>query len=65
MKRQKDMTPEDEHCLLQLEGVQYPTGEEQRAISNSSWKNEAAGPKWKQHSVVVKVKSDAVKSNIA
>ena len=27
--------------------------------------NEAAGPKWKQHSVVVKVKSNAVKNNLA
>ena len=36
MKRQKDMTPEDEHS--RLEGVQYATGEEQRAITNSSRK---------------------------
>ena len=34
------------------EGVQYATGEEQTAITNASRKNEAAGPKWKQHSVV-------------
>ena len=27
-------------------------GEEQRAIINSSRKNEVAGPKWKQHSAV-------------
>ena len=51
------------------EGIQYATGEEWRAITNSSRKNEAAGPKWKQCSVVdvlvVKVKSDAVKNNIA
>ena len=44
----------------------YATGEEQRAITNSSRKNEAAGPKQKQHSVtmglVVKVKSDAVRT---
>ena len=43
-----------------LEGVQYATGEEQRAITNSSRKNEAAGPKQKGHSavkcLVVKVK---------
>ena len=44
------MTPEDE--LPRLEGVQYATGEEWRAITNSSRKNEVAGPKWKQHSVV-------------
>ena len=30
------------------EGVQYVTGDEQKAITNSSRKNEAAGPKWKQ-----------------
>ena len=34
------------------EGIQYATGEEWRAITNSSRKNEAAGPKWKQRSVV-------------
>ena len=45
--------------------VQYANGEEQRAINNSSRKNEAAGPKWKWNTVVdisggkskVKVKS--------
>ena len=46
MKRQRDMTPEDKP--LRLEGVQYATGEEQRAITNSSRKNEAAGPKQKR-----------------
>ena len=35
-----------------MEGVQYATGEKQRATTNSSRKNEAAGPKQKQHSVV-------------
>ena len=45
MKRQKNMTLEDEPP--RSEGVQYPTGEEQRAITNSSRKNEAAGPKQK------------------
>ena len=50
MKRQKGMTLEDEPSTL--EGVQYTTGEEQRAITNSSRKNEAAGQKQKQHSVV-------------
>ena len=35
------MTPEDEHT--RLEGVQYATGEEWRAITNSSRKNVAAG----------------------
>ena len=50
MKRQKDTTPEVEP--LRSEGIQYATGEEWRAITNSSRKNEAAGPKQKQHSVV-------------
>ena len=45
MKRQKDMTLKD--GLPRLEGVQYATGEEQRAITNSSRKNEATAPKWK------------------
>ena len=35
MKRQKDMTPEDEPPP-RLEGVQYATEEEERAITNSS-----------------------------
>ena len=38
--------------LLRLEGVQYTTGEEQRAITNSPRKNEVTGPKQKQCSVV-------------
>ena len=50
MKRQKEMTLEDEPH--NSEGAQYATGEEQRAITNSSGKNEAAGPKEKQHVVV-------------
>ena len=33
-------------------GGQYATEEEWRAITNSSRKNEAAGPKWKRCSVV-------------
>ena len=37
MKKQKDMTPEDEPSSS--EGVQYATGEEQRATTNSSRKN--------------------------
>ena len=47
MKRQKDMTLEDESP--RSVGVQYATGEEQR---NSSRKNEVAGPRDKQCSVV-------------
>ena len=50
IKRQKDMTPKDE--LPRLEGVQYATGGEQRTITNSSRKNEAAGPKRKLCSAV-------------
>ena len=47
MKRQKDMTSEDEPP--RLVGVQCATGEERK---DSSRKNEEAEPKWKQHSVV-------------
>ena len=50
MKRQKNMTLKDVPC--RPEGVQYATGEEQRAITNSSRKNEETGPKQKQCSVV-------------
>ena len=46
MKRQKDMMSEDQP-LLRLEGVQYATAEEQRAITNRSSKYEVAGPKQK------------------
>ena len=45
MKRQKYMTLAVEPS--ELEGIQYATGEEQRATVNSSRKSEAAGPKWK------------------
>ena len=34
------------------EGFQYATGEEWKTTNNSPRKNEAAGPKWKQCSVV-------------
>ena len=44
------MTLEDEPP--RLEGVQYATGEGQEAIGNSSRKNEVAGPKRNQCSVV-------------
>ena len=69
MKSQEDMTPVDEPPGL--EGVQYTIGDEQRAIMNSSSKNEVAGSKQKQHPGVdvsglsPKVKSDAVKNSIA
>ena len=44
-KRQKDMTLEDEPP--RSVGVQYVTAEEQRAVTNSSRENEAAGTKQK------------------
>ena len=47
MKRQKDMTLEDE--LPKLVGVQYATGDQWR---NNSRKNEEMEPKQKQHPVV-------------
>ena len=50
MKWQKDMTLEDE--VPRFEGVQYATGEKWRAITNSSSKNEVAGPKLKRCSAV-------------
>ena len=50
MKRQKDMTLED--VSPSLTGIQYATGEEWRAITNSSRKNEVAGSKQKCCSVV-------------
>ena len=65
----KKIRHRDELC--RSEGLQYATKKEQRAISNSSSKNEATGPKQKQCSVVdvlhlmVKVKSDPVKNNVA
>ena len=49
-KRLKDMTLEDEPP--RSESVHYATGQEQRAITNDSRKNEEAGPKPKRHSVV-------------
>ena len=43
MKRQKDTMIEDGSS--RAEGVQYANGKQQRAITNSSRKNEEAGPK--------------------
>ena len=63
MKRQKDRTLKDE--LPSLVGAQYATGDQWR---NNYRKNEETEPKEKQHPVVdvlvIKAKSDAVKSNI-
>ena len=50
MKRQKDMTPGDEHP--RSECVQHATKEEWRAIINSSRKNDEMEPKQKQYPVV-------------
>ena len=50
IKRQKDMTPDDE--LPRSKGVQYATGEERRAITDSSRKNKETEPKQKQRPVV-------------
>ena len=61
------MTQEDEPP--KSEGVQYSTGEKQREIVNSSKKNEAKGQSiidtrlWM--CLMLKVKIDAVKNNIA
>ena len=46
----KYMAPKDESS--RSEGVQYTTGEEWRRTTKSPRKNEATGPKQKQHSVV-------------
>ena len=63
MKRQKDMTPKDESLGHKT------SGGDRRANINSPSKNEAGGSKRKHCStaecLVVKVKSDAVKNNIA
>ena len=53
-----------------MEGVQCATGEEQRAITSSSSKKEMTGPKKRNDAqlwmcLVMEVKSDAVKSNVA
>ena len=67
MKRQKDMTSEDEPP--RTEGLQNATEEEQRAIIHHSRKNEATGLKWLCRSkndtqlwmyLVLKVKLDAI-----
>ena len=64
MKRQKDRTPKDK--VPRLVGAQYATGDQWR---NNFRENEEMEPKQKQHTFVDvmgdRVKSDAVKSNIA
>ena len=68
MKRQKGMTLDDE--APRSEGVQHATaGEEWKAITNSSRKNEVAGPSGNDIQLWmclgVKVKTEAVKNNTA
>ena len=46
-EKAKNMTLKDEPICIQLIDVQYATGEEWRAITNSTRKNEVAGPKKK------------------
>ena len=58
MKRQKDTTLEYEPP--RSEGVQHATGEKQRTTTNSSRKNEAAGPEQKR-CPVVDVSGDEIK----
>ena len=66
MKRQKDMTLEDEPFQPpRLEGVQYATGEKWRTITNRSRKKCSWAKAQLWMCLVVKVKSNAVKNNIA
>jgi len=58
-KGKKDMTPEDKPP--RSEGVQYAPGEEWRAITNSSSKNEATGVKQKWCSVMYGCESWTIK----
>ena len=44
VKREKEMILGDESP--RSEGVQHVTGEERRAVTSSSRKNEVDGPKW-------------------
>ena len=65
IKRQKDIPLKDE--ALKLEGVQYATEEEQRAITNTSGKKKWLGQS-RSHALLwiclgVKIKSDALKNN--
>ena len=66
-QRTKNLTPEDEPP--RSEDVHYAMGEKWRAITNSSRKNEVAGQRGNDArlwmSLVVKVKSEVVKNNMA
>ena len=63
MKKQKYMTSQNKSP--KLEGIQYATGEEQRAITNSSRKNKSRNNAQLWICLLVKVKPDALKNNIA
>ena len=65
MNSQKDMSPEYEPS--RSEGVQYATREEQRTITNSSRMKRLGqnGNAQLRTCLMVTVKSDAVKNNIA
>jgi len=58
MKRQKEMTPEDNPP--RSKGIQHTTEEEQRTIIKSSRKNEVAGTTWKWSSVLNVLLEDSV-----
>ena len=68
MKRQKDMTPEDEPPIL--EGVQHATREEQRASlsitpETAKWLGRRGNKAWLWTCLVVRAKSDAAKNSTA
>ena len=67
MKRQKDTTPEDE--LPKSEDVQYATRDEWRPITRAPEREKQLGQSENNAQLwmclVMKVKSDAVKNNIA
>ena len=67
MKRQKDMTLKDEHpAPPRLVGVQYATGEEGRNSSEGMKKlSQSRNSAQLWMCLVVKVKCDAIKNNIA
>ena len=63
MKRQKHMTAKDEP--RRLTGVQYTTGEEQNNSSRMKRLGQSGNDAELWMCLVVKVKSDAIKINIA
>ena len=67
IKRQKDITPEDE--LLMSEGVRFVTGEEQvqlqRATERLKWLGQSENDAQLWMCLVLKANSNAEKNNIA